>query len=51
MGHLIKTSKIRSSKSKASNSITVKRVLHKAKVLTAADVEANRSTAYTYLTL
>lgn len=48
MGNLIKNKgKISSSK----RSRTSKKVSHKAKVLTVADVTANRSMAYSYLQL
>ena len=48
MGHLIRNnSKLSSKKGK----VAKKRIVHRAKVLTIADVQANRSMAYTYLNL
>lgn len=52
MGHLIKNkSKLTPSKINKMDVTCNVIVGHKAKVLTSADVEANRSNAYTYLPL
>lgn len=49
MGNFIKKNKTTSKRVTSVGS--GKKVLHKAKVLTPADVEANRSSAYRYLAL
>lgn len=54
MGHLIKNKPKLSSKRFSKNITDISRgasIVHKARVLTAADVQANRSAAYSYLSL
>ncbi|WP_168816917.1 hypothetical protein [Lutibacter sp. B1] len=58
MGNFINKNKAKSSNSKKVftgvskiQSISTKKVIHKAKVLTPSDVEANRCMAYSYLSL
>lgn len=50
MGHLIKHSKLTSRKVVKKNQKS-NPIIHRARVLSIADVEANRSRAYTYLPL
>jgi hypothetical protein len=52
MGHFINNNKKKSASKVRKMDVTCNVVIvHKAKVLTTADVEANRSRAYTYLPL
>lgn len=49
MGNILKLNS--SSKITKKANVSAKKVTHKARVLTASDVQANRSMAYTYLNL
>jgi|26BtaG_2_1085354.scaffolds.fasta_scaffold00155_14 hypothetical protein len=49
MGNILKLNK--SSKTTKKAFVSTKKVTHKARVLTASDVQANRSMAYTYLNI
>lgn len=51
MGHFINPKSHTKKASRNSVGFSKKTVVHKAKVLTTADVQANRSKAYPYLTL
>lgn len=49
MGNIVRLNKNASSTKKVH--VSTKKVIHKAKILTPSDVQANRSMAYTYLNL